>query len=48
MESILVIEDNLDLLSMQRIILEMEGYEVFTAQSGDEAFNFFLKLRSLI
>ena len=37
METILVIEDNSDIIDLQKTILEMEGYEVFTAQSGSEA-----------
>jgi len=35
--SILVIDDNSDLLDLQKTILGMEGFEVFTAQSGREA-----------
>ena len=35
--SILVIDDNSDMLELQKTILEMNGYEVFTAQSGGEA-----------
>ncbi len=34
---ILIVDDCLDLLNLNKIILEMEGYEVFTAQSGKEA-----------
>lgn len=35
-KAILVIDDNSDALSLNRTILEMEGYEVFTAESGKE------------
>ena len=35
--SILVIDDNADTLYLQKIVLEMDGFEVFTAQSGAEA-----------
>jgi two-component system response regulator CpxR len=37
--SILVIDDTADLLDLQKTILEMDGFEVFVAQSGSEAFN---------
>jgi len=36
-KSILVIDDSADLLSLLKTIFEMEGYEVFTGQSGQEA-----------
>ncbi len=36
--SILVIDDCLEILFVQRTLLELEGFEVFTAQSGTEAF----------
>ncbi|MEZ0391625.1 MAG: response regulator [Pseudobdellovibrionaceae bacterium] len=36
-QSILSIDDNLEILDLQRIILELEGFEVFTAESGMEA-----------
>jgi CheY-like chemotaxis protein len=35
--SVLIIDDGADLLDVQRQLLEMEGFEVFTAQSGLEA-----------
>jgi len=35
--SILVIDDCTDALALQRLVLEMEGFEVFTGQSGTEA-----------
>lgn len=34
---ILVVDDNRDMLDVQKSILEFDGYEVFTAQSGREA-----------
>jgi len=37
-ESILVIDDSADTLILQRLVLELEGFEVFTAQTGEEAF----------
>lgn len=37
-KSILVIDDNEDLLEINRIYLESAGYEVATASSGKEAF----------
>lgn len=37
-QSILVVDDSIDTLALQRIVLELEGYEVFTAESGTEAF----------
>lgn len=36
-KSILVIDDSPDLQTLSRTILEMEGYEVITAESGKEA-----------
>lgn len=36
-DSILVIDDSIEMLVLQRTLLEMEGFEVFTAQSGPEA-----------
>jgi response regulator RpfG family c-di-GMP phosphodiesterase len=36
---ILVIDDSPDMLHLQKTILEMEDFKVFTAQSGDEALN---------
>ncbi len=36
-QSILVVDDSIDTLTLQRIVLELEGYEVFTAESGAEA-----------
>jgi len=36
-ESVLVIDDDFDTLTLQRLVLEMEGFEVFTAQSGEAA-----------
>jgi CheY-like chemotaxis protein len=37
-ETILVIDDDADVLLLNKTILEMEDYQVFTAQSGSEAF----------
>lgn len=37
-QSILVIDDSADMLMLQRSVLETEGYEVFTANSGARAF----------
>lgn len=36
-KSILVVDDDSDILELQKIMLEMNGFEVFTAQSGEEA-----------
>tara|TARA_B110001454_G_scaffold219136_1_gene250292 strand:- start:27076 stop:27498 length:423 start_codon:yes stop_codon:yes gene_type:complete len=36
-KSILVIDDCEDVLDLQRVVLEQNGYTVFTAQSGNEA-----------
>jgi CheY-like chemotaxis protein len=36
-KSILIIDDTADLLDVQKTILEMDNFEVFTAQSGTEA-----------
>ncbi len=38
-ESILVIDDNADMLELQRLVLEDAGFAVITAQSGEEALN---------
>jgi len=37
-KSVLIIDDGADLLEVQKDFLEIEGFEVFTAQSGTEAF----------
>jgi DNA-binding NtrC family response regulator len=37
-KSILVIDDSADMLELQKNILELDGFEVFTAQGGVEAF----------
>jgi DNA-binding response OmpR family regulator len=36
-KTILVVDDSNDLLELQRVILEMDGFEVFTALSGRAA-----------
>ena len=36
-QTILVIDDNDDIVELQRTMLEVEGYDVFTAQSGEKA-----------
>ncbi len=36
-QSILIIDDCSEILFVQRTLLELEGFEVFTAQSGTEA-----------
>lgn len=38
-QSILVVDDNDDIVDLQRTLLELEGYDVFTAQSGEKALN---------
>jgi two-component system, sensor histidine kinase and response regulator len=43
-QSILVIDDSPDMLMLQRTVLELEGFEVFTAQSGAEAFQMLSKI----
>jgi response regulator RpfG family c-di-GMP phosphodiesterase len=37
--SVLLIDDSFDTLDIHRMMLEMDGFEVFTAQSGAEAFS---------
>lgn len=37
-KSILTIDDNPELLEVQSLVLEQDGFKVFTAQSGAEAF----------
>jgi two-component system alkaline phosphatase synthesis response regulator PhoP len=36
-EKILIVEDNIVILTMQKQIFEMEGYEIITAQEGTDA-----------
>lgn len=43
-QSVLVIDDCSDTLDLQRILLEAEGFEVFTAQSGTEALELLSKI----
>ena len=44
-ESVLVIDDSSDMLALERIILEGDGYEVFTAQSGALAIEMLEKIQ---
>ena len=37
-KSVVVIDDSIDFLYLIKIILQMDDYEIFTAQSGKEAF----------
>ncbi|MBI2522657.1 MAG: response regulator [Bdellovibrio sp.] len=41
--TILIVDDNVDHLRLHKILLEMADYEVFTAQSGNEALSFLSK-----
>ena len=43
-KSILVIDDSLDMLSLQKTMLELEGFQVFIATSGTEALNLLAKI----
>lgn len=43
-KSILVIDDCQDVLDLQRVVLEQNGYTVITAQSGIEAFEILAKI----
>jgi CheY-like chemotaxis protein len=43
-ESILVIDDSTETLALQRITLGLEGFDVFTAQSGTEALSLLSKM----
>lgn len=36
-KTILVVDDDMDILELQKVLLEMEGFEVFTARGGKEA-----------
>jgi len=44
-KSVLVIDDDFDTLSLQRMVLETEGLEVFTAQSGSEALEILSRIK---
>ncbi len=46
-DSILVIDDSEEMLIMQRIVLEMAGFVVFTAKSGAEALSMLLEIPQL-
>jgi CheY-like chemotaxis protein len=41
--SLLIIDDSLDVLLVLRLSLEVEGFEVFTAETGAEAFEILAK-----
>jgi CheY-like chemotaxis protein len=43
-KSVLVIDDNDDLLTLLRTILEIDDYQIFTAQSGKEALKVLLNI----
>lgn len=44
---ILVVDDNADFLGLNRTVLEMEDYEVFTAQSGCDGLTLLAKIAHL-
>jgi CheY-like chemotaxis protein len=46
--TILVADDNLDILGFARVFLEIAGYTVITAADGEEALRFYEKYRSSI
>lgn len=45
--SVLVIDDCRETLTLQKILLGLEGYEVFTAQSGGEALQVLVEIEKL-
>ncbi len=38
-QSVLIIDDSVDQLAVQQLVLEMDGFDVSTAQTGQEALN---------
>lgn len=44
-KSVLVIDDSKEMLDLQKIILEGDGFDVFTAQSGTAAFEMLNKMQ---
>jgi len=44
-KSVLIIDDSLDILDLQRTVLELGGFEVFTARNGAEAFKTLSKIK---
>ncbi len=46
-EKILTIDDDVDMLFVERLLLEREGYEVFTAKSGQSALEMIPKIPDL-
>ena len=45
-DSILVIDDSPEMLIVDRIVLESEGYQVFTSTSGNEALEVLSKMEN--
>jgi CheY-like chemotaxis protein len=43
-QKVLVIDDNVDTLLLHKTVLELEGFEVFTAQCGSDAFAILKKI----
>jgi CheY-like chemotaxis protein len=43
-QSVLIVDDGDDILLLHKILLEMEGFDVFTAQSGEEALAILFKI----
>jgi len=43
-KSILIVDDNLELLSVQKTLLEMEGHQIFTAQNKKQALEIIPKI----
>ncbi|MEO5667452.1 MAG: response regulator [Bdellovibrionota bacterium] len=44
-KSIMVIDDNFDMLHLGRVVLEMEGFRVITASSGTQALDILSKIQ---
>lgn len=43
-KAVLLVDDNADLLNLNRTVLEMDGFKVFTALSGQEALTLLAKI----
>lgn len=41
-KKLLLVDDDIDLLEQNKILLESKGFEVLTAETGEEGFNVFL------
>lgn len=45
-KSVVIIDDNADILFLVQTILQMDGYEIYTAKNGEEALNVLSEIKA--